>query len=38
MEPGHDGGERIGIDAVEFCWVLARRSEATGLMSTVVPF
>jgi uncharacterized protein (TIGR03083 family) len=33
-----DGGERIGMDAVEFCWVLAGRSEATGLMSTVVPF
>ena len=35
---GLEGGERIVIDAVEFCWLLAGRGEATGLLSTVVPF
>lgn len=32
------GGEPIVIDAIEFCRVLAGRGEATGLLSTVVPF
>jgi uncharacterized protein (TIGR03083 family) len=30
--------ERLTFDAVEFCRTLAGRSEATGLMTTVVPF
>jgi uncharacterized protein (TIGR03083 family) len=33
-----DGGESIEVDAVEFCWVLAGRGEATGLLTTIVPF
>ena len=32
------GGEAIVIDAVEFCCLLAGRGEATGLMTTIVPF
>jgi len=31
-------GERIVADAVEFCSLLAGRGEATGLLTTVVPF
>jgi uncharacterized protein (TIGR03083 family) len=31
-------GEDITIDAVEFCTLLAGRGEATGLMTTIVPF
>lgn len=30
--------EHLTIDAVEFCRALAGRSEATGLLTTVVPF
>jgi hypothetical protein len=26
------------MDAVEFCWVLAGRSEGAGLLTTIVPF
>jgi len=33
-----DGGEPIVIDAVEFCSLLAGRGEATGLLTTIVPF
>ena len=33
-----DGGEPIVIDAVEFCCLLAGRGEATGLLTTIVPF
>lgn len=33
-----EGGEHIAMDAVEFCAVLAGRGEATGLLTTVVPF
>jgi uncharacterized protein (TIGR03083 family) len=33
-----DGGERIELDAVEFCRILSGRAEGTGLMSTEVPF
>jgi uncharacterized protein (TIGR03083 family) len=35
-----DGGgdEPIVLDAVEFCSVLAGRGEATGLLTTIVPF
>jgi uncharacterized protein (TIGR03083 family) len=32
------GGDAIVIDAVEFCSLLAGRGEATGLLTTVVPF
>jgi uncharacterized protein (TIGR03083 family) len=32
------GGETMTMDAVEFCWVLAGRGEATGLLRTIVPF
>jgi uncharacterized protein (TIGR03083 family) len=31
-------GDTIEMDAVEFCWVLAGRGEATGLLRTIVPF
>ncbi len=33
-----DGGEAIVIDAIEFCSLLAGRGQATGLLTTVVPF
>jgi uncharacterized protein (TIGR03083 family) len=32
------GGEANVIDAVEFCCTLAGRGEATGLLTTIVPF
>lgn len=32
------GGEPIVLDAVEFCCLLAGRGEATGLLTTIVPF
>ena len=32
------GGESIALDAVEFCRLLAGRGEATGLLTTIVPF
>jgi len=32
------GGERIELDALEFCRILSGRAEGTGLMSTEVPF
>jgi hypothetical protein len=32
------GGEPIEMDAIEFCCVLAGRGEATGLLTTIVPF
>lgn len=35
---GGGGGEAIEIDAVEFCSLLAGRGEATGLLTTIVPF
>jgi hypothetical protein len=31
-------GERIGMDAFEFCRVLAGRAPGTGLLSTLLPF
>ncbi|MBK5287311.1 MAG: hypothetical protein JJE46_02470, partial [Acidimicrobiia bacterium] len=37
-EPERPEAERISMDAVEFCRTLAGRSEATGLLTTVVPF
>ncbi|MGB0114917.1 MAG: maleylpyruvate isomerase family mycothiol-dependent enzyme [Ilumatobacteraceae bacterium] len=32
------GGESIVIDAIEFCSLLSGRGEATGLLTTMVPF
>jgi hypothetical protein len=32
------GGGSIRMDAVEFCRLLAGRGDATGLMTTIVPF
>jgi uncharacterized protein (TIGR03083 family) len=37
-EPGVPDAERIDADAVEFCRTLAGRSQAPGLLATVVPF
>jgi uncharacterized protein (TIGR03083 family) len=33
-----DGGERIELDAVEFCRILSGRGTASGLLTTGVPF
>jgi uncharacterized protein (TIGR03083 family) len=33
-----DGGERIEVDALDFCWTLAGRLPGAGLLSTPVPF
>ena len=32
------GGERITLDALDFCRVVSGRGEATGLLATAVPF
>ena len=32
------GGEPLVMDAIEFCRLLAGRGEATGLLTTIVPF
>jgi uncharacterized protein (TIGR03083 family) len=32
------GGERITLDALEFCRIVSGRGEATGLLTTAVPF
>jgi uncharacterized protein (TIGR03083 family) len=32
------GGERIALDALEFCRTLSGRGDATGLLTTAVPF
>jgi len=37
-EPEQADAERISLDAVEFCRTLAGRAEATGLLTTIVPF
>ena len=34
----HGGGERVTLDAVEYCRILAGRAPAQGLMTTQVPF
>jgi uncharacterized protein (TIGR03083 family) len=31
-------GERMELDALEFCWTLAGRAPTTGLLATPVPF
>lgn len=33
-----DDGDRIELDAIEFCCVLAGRGEGDGLLRTIVPF
>ena len=33
-----EGGERLELDAVEFCRTLSGRAEGVGLLSTFVPF
>jgi uncharacterized protein (TIGR03083 family) len=33
-----DGGERLELDAVEFCRILSGRAEGRGLLTTEVPF
>jgi uncharacterized protein (TIGR03083 family) len=35
---GENPGEELDLDAVEFCRALAGRVEATGLLTTIVPF
>lgn len=37
-QPDAAEGERLSLDAVEFCRTLAGRVPATGLLATVVPF
>lgn len=32
------GGEAIAVDGLDFCWMLAGRAPATGLLTTLVPF
>jgi uncharacterized protein (TIGR03083 family) len=32
------GGERITVDALDFCRIVSGRGEATGLLATAVPF
>lgn len=34
---GRDG-EKLELDALEFCWILAGRAPGTGLLTTRVPF
>jgi uncharacterized protein (TIGR03083 family) len=33
-----DGGEELGLDAVEYCRILSARSSGTGLLTQEVPF
>ena len=33
-----DGGERLELDALDFCWTVAARQPGAGLMATKVPF
>ena len=35
---GDGGGDKLTMDAVEFCSILSGRGEATGLLTTIVPF
>jgi uncharacterized protein (TIGR03083 family) len=35
---GSDDGERIQLDALDFCRILSGRGPATGLLTTAVPF
>jgi hypothetical protein len=32
------GGERLTLDAADFCWTLAGRAAGSGLLGTPVPF
>ena len=38
QRPDASGAERVELDAVEFCRALAGRAQATGLLTTIVPF
>ena len=33
-----EAGERLELDALDFCWIVAARQAGTGLMATKVPF
>ncbi len=33
-----EAGERLELDALDFCWIVAARQSGTGLMATNVPF
>jgi hypothetical protein len=33
-----DAGERLELDALDFCWTVAARQPGAGLMATKVPF
>jgi len=33
-----DGGERLELDALDFCWYVGSRQQGTGLLATEVPF
>ena len=35
---GGSGGDRVTVDAVEFCRILSGRAQAEGLLATSVPF
>ena len=37
-EPDSPDAEHLTLDAIEFCRTLAGRSQATGLLTTIVPF
>jgi uncharacterized protein (TIGR03083 family) len=37
-QPDDPDAEQISLDAVEFCRTLAGRADATGLLTTIVPF
>lgn len=37
-DPASAETERLSLDAVEFCRTLAGRAQATGLLTTIVPF
>ena len=33
-----ESGEHLGLDALDFCWIVAARQPGTGLLATEVPF
>jgi hypothetical protein len=37
-DPGNPAAERLSLDAIEFCRILAGRASAAGLLTTIVPF
>jgi uncharacterized protein (TIGR03083 family) len=38
QDPDHPRAERLSLDAVAFCRILAGRGHAAGLLNTIVPF